>query len=80
MRQRAFDPRALPGCGRFWYAWLKRDNRGTSVPREETPHARTPARFLLDHTHFEAAGANQIAAVVATAVRNQGIALSAYLK
>lgn len=31
---------------------------------------------LLDHTHFEAAGANQIA----TAARNQGIALSAYLK
>ncbi|GAA1833759.1 hypothetical protein GCM10009682_60240 [Luedemannella flava] len=33
-----------------------------------------------DHTHVEAVGANQIAAVVATAIRNQGIPLATHLK
>jgi len=35
--------------------------------------------FCQDHTHFELAGAKQIAQVVATALKNQGIGLSAYL-
>ena len=38
------------------------------------------AFFCNDHTHFETAGARQIASVVATALRNQGIALAAYLR
>jgi lysophospholipase L1-like esterase len=38
------------------------------------------AFFCNDHTHFEAAGARQIAGVVANAVRNQGLPLSAYLR
>ncbi|HLL64186.1 MAG TPA: cellulose binding domain-containing protein [Micromonosporaceae bacterium] len=38
------------------------------------------AFFCNDHTHFDAAGARQIAAVVATAVRNQRIPLAAYLR
>jgi lysophospholipase L1-like esterase len=37
------------------------------------------AFFCNDHTHFETAGAQQIARVVATAIRNQGIGLAAYL-
>ena len=37
------------------------------------------AFFCNDHTHFEAAGARQIAQVVATAIRNQNIALKSYL-
>ena len=36
--------------------------------------------FCDDHTHFEAAGATQIAGVVAKALRDQGIGLAAYLK
>ena len=36
--------------------------------------------FCNDHTHFEAAGAAQIAAVVAKALRDQNIPLAAYLK
>ena len=36
--------------------------------------------FCDDHTHFEAAGAAQIAAVVAKALRDQNIPLAAYLK
>ena len=35
--------------------------------------------FCDDHTHFEAAGAKQIAGLVATALRTQGIALASYL-
>jgi hypothetical protein len=38
------------------------------------------AFFCNDHTHFEAAGARQIAAVVANAVRSQQIPLAAYFK
>ena len=38
------------------------------------------AFFCNDHTHFEAAGAREIAGLVATALRNQGIPLAAYLK
>jgi lysophospholipase L1-like esterase len=38
------------------------------------------AFFCNDHTHFEAAGARQIATVVATALRNQQIPLAAYLR
>ena len=38
------------------------------------------AFFCNDHTHFEAAGARQIAGVVTKAVRDQQIPLSAYLK
>ena len=38
------------------------------------------AFFCADHTHFEAAGARQIAGVVATAIRDQGIALRSYLR
>jgi lysophospholipase L1-like esterase len=38
------------------------------------------AFFCADHTHFEAAGAQQIARLIATALREQGIALAAYLK
>jgi lysophospholipase L1-like esterase len=37
------------------------------------------AFFCADHTHFETQGARQIAGVVATAIRNQQIALAAYL-
>jgi lysophospholipase L1-like esterase len=37
------------------------------------------AFFCNDHTHFEAAGAVQIAELVANALRTQGIALAAYL-
>jgi lysophospholipase L1-like esterase len=36
--------------------------------------------FCNDHTHFEAAGALQIAGVAAQALKDQGIALAAYLK
>ena len=36
--------------------------------------------FCADHTHFEAAGAAQIAAVVAKALRDQNIPLAGYLK
>ncbi|KOV90205.1 carbohydrate esterase [Nocardia sp. NRRL S-836] len=38
------------------------------------------AFFCNDHTHFEAAGARQIAGVVAKALRDQRIPLSAYLR
>ncbi|WP_211293898.1 SGNH/GDSL hydrolase family protein [Lentzea kentuckyensis] len=38
------------------------------------------AFFCNDHTHFEAAGARQIAGVVAKALRDQKIPLSSYLK
>jgi lysophospholipase L1-like esterase len=36
--------------------------------------------FCDDHTHFESAGASQIAGVVAKALRDQNIPLAAYLK
>jgi lysophospholipase L1-like esterase len=36
--------------------------------------------FCNDHTHFEAAGASQVAGVVAKALRDQNIGLAAYLK
>ena len=36
--------------------------------------------FCNDHTHFEAAGALQIAQTAATALKNQGIGLASYLK
>jgi lysophospholipase L1-like esterase len=36
--------------------------------------------FCNDHTHFEAAGALQVAQTAATALKNQGIGLAAYLK
>lgn len=36
--------------------------------------------FCADHTHFESAGAAQIAAVVAKALRDQKVPLAAYLK
>jgi hypothetical protein len=36
--------------------------------------------FCDDHTHFEAAGAKQIAGVVAQALRDENIGLAAYLK
>ncbi len=35
--------------------------------------------FCDDHTHFEAAGAKQVAGLVAKALRTQGIALASYL-
>ncbi|MET7280590.1 SGNH/GDSL hydrolase family protein [Kribbella sp. NPDC005582] len=38
------------------------------------------AFFCNDHTHFEAAGARQIAGVVTKAIRDQNIPLSAYLR
>jgi lysophospholipase L1-like esterase len=38
------------------------------------------AFFCADHTHFEAAGAQQIAEVVAKAVRDQQLGLAAYLR
>ncbi|BCY06709.1 GDSL-type esterase/lipase family protein [Actinoplanes sp. L3-i22] len=38
------------------------------------------AFFCNDHTHFEAAGAKQIAGLIATALRAQNIPLAAYLK
>ena len=38
------------------------------------------AFFCNDHTHFEAAGARQIATVVAQAVRSQRLPLAAYLR
>jgi len=38
------------------------------------------AFFCADHTHFETAGARQIAGLVATAIRDQGIALRTYLR
>ncbi|WP_117215033.1 CBM35 domain-containing protein [Allorhizocola rhizosphaerae] len=38
------------------------------------------AFFCNDHTHFEAAGARQIAGVVANALRDQRIPIAAYLK
>jgi lysophospholipase L1-like esterase len=36
--------------------------------------------FCNDHTHFEPAGALQVAQTAATALKNQGIGLAAYLK
>lgn len=38
------------------------------------------AFFCNDHTHFETAGARQIAGLIATALREQGIDLAAYLR
>jgi lysophospholipase L1-like esterase len=38
------------------------------------------AFFCEDHTHFEAAGAKQIAELITKALRDQNIGLSAYLK
>jgi lysophospholipase L1-like esterase len=38
------------------------------------------AFFCNDHTHFEAAGAKQIAGLIATALREQNIPLAAYQK
>jgi lysophospholipase L1-like esterase len=38
------------------------------------------AFFCNDHTHFETAGARQIATVVSTALRNQAIPLASYLR
>jgi lysophospholipase L1-like esterase len=38
------------------------------------------AFFCNDHTHFEAAGARQIAGLITTALREQGIGLAAYLR
>jgi hypothetical protein len=38
------------------------------------------AFFCNDHTHFETQGARQIATVVASALRDQGIALAEYLR
>ncbi|MFD0819387.1 cellulose binding domain-containing protein [Micromonospora zhanjiangensis] len=38
------------------------------------------AFFCNDHTHFETAGATQIAGLVATALRNQNIPLAGYLR
>jgi lysophospholipase L1-like esterase len=38
------------------------------------------AFFCADHTHFELAGAQQIAGLIATALKAQKIALSSYLK
>ena len=38
------------------------------------------AFFCNDHTHFEAAGARQIAGVVAQALRDQRIDITPYLK
>jgi lysophospholipase L1-like esterase len=38
------------------------------------------AFFCNDHTHFEVAGAKQIAGVIATALREQNIPLAAFLK
>jgi len=38
------------------------------------------AFFCNDHTHFESAGARQIAQVVAKALRDQNIGLAAHLK
>ncbi|MEU8169972.1 cellulose binding domain-containing protein [Micromonospora sp. NPDC049004] len=38
------------------------------------------AFFCNDHTHFEAAGARQIAGLIATALKAQNIPLAAYLK
>jgi lysophospholipase L1-like esterase len=38
------------------------------------------AFFCEDHTHFEAAGAKQIAELIAKALRDQNIGLAAYLK
>jgi lysophospholipase L1-like esterase len=38
------------------------------------------AFFCADHTHFEAAGARQIAGLIATALREQGIPLAAWLR
>jgi lysophospholipase L1-like esterase len=38
------------------------------------------AFFCADHTHFEAAGARQIAGLVATALREQAIPLASYLR
>jgi lysophospholipase L1-like esterase len=36
--------------------------------------------FCEDHTHFEAAGATQIAGLIAKALRDQGLGLASYLK
>jgi hypothetical protein len=36
--------------------------------------------FCDDHTHFEAAGALQIAQTAAKALKDQGIGLASYLK
>jgi lysophospholipase L1-like esterase len=38
------------------------------------------AFFCNDHTHFEAAGAAEIAALVAQALHEQGLSLAAYLE
>jgi hypothetical protein len=38
------------------------------------------AFFCEDHTHFEAAGATQIAGLITKALRDQNIGLAAYLK
>lgn len=50
--------------------------------RGVTPVLVTPVAAIRcnDHTHFEAAGARQIAGLVADAVRTQNIPLRAYLR
>jgi lysophospholipase L1-like esterase len=35
--------------------------------------------FCEDHTHFESAGATQIASLVAQAIKNQGLGLASYV-
>lgn len=66
------------------------DYKGPSTPPASPPSSppapTTKARgavgafFRNDHTHFEAAGARQIAGLITTALREQGIALAAYLR
>jgi lysophospholipase L1-like esterase len=48
-----------------------------SFSDESTPVGKF---FCDDHTHFEAAGASQVAGVVAQALKDQNIGLAAYLK
>ena len=52
-----------------------------STDTAATYTANTPIGnfFCNDHTHFEAAGATQIAGLVAKAIKDQGIALASYL-
>ncbi|MEO7669110.1 MAG: hypothetical protein ABIW57_07210, partial [Polyangia bacterium] len=52
-----------------------------STDSSATFSANTPIGnfFCSDHTHFEAAGAKQIAGLVAKAIRDQGLGLASYL-
>ncbi|MEV0345379.1 hypothetical protein AB0H88_06415 [Nonomuraea sp. NPDC050680] len=64
--------------GRRERAW--RDHPVLVTPAAALISAAPSARSSQTTTHFEAAGARQIAGLVTTAVRDQQLSLTAYLR